>query len=83
MKHPKNKFLRIRADQIDHLKFRRLVEFFGTQALLAHKLGVSRALVSQWKHGFANIPVKHLKAIEKLSVGKFKTHFLMKKGKEI
>lgn len=49
---------------------------FGSQSSLAAELGVSPAVVSQWKSGFRRIPLKYCTVIERLTEGKVRCETL-------
>ena len=60
----------------------KLIQYFGgTQVSMAKQLGVTRALISQWKNG-EQIPALRALQIEQLSKGKFKASDLSPAGLE-
>ena len=60
----------------------KLIQHFGgTQVSMAKQLGVTRALISQWKNG-EPIPALRALQIEQLSGGKFKAARLAPAGLE-
>ena len=57
-----------------------LIQYFGgTQVSMAKRLGVTRALISQWKNG-GKIPALRAMQIERLSNGAFKAVDLAPSG---